>query len=233
MSENKKINLLYISPQFPHRMENNKTREVVEIVRNKNLNLKIISFRDASEDVFLPDRVKSAIWYPKLDPVQIGVANFIQFFKNSNKYLSLIGFVIFGRYSKSFLKIKDLGAMFVGISLAEKIRGMNIDHIHAISAIGSTTAALAISKLLDIPFTFSSHMQDVHTKQMMIEKKISLAKAVITCTKFSRDYLISLVPLSDKKKIVCVYLGRSVRVVNLRPTNKTSSIFFGSPFRCT
>ena len=85
--------------------------------------------------------------------------------------------------------------------------GKNIIHFQAHFAHSPTSVALFSSLLSGIPFSFFAHAKDIYTSdQRQLKEKIDLARFVVTCTKYNRNYLSQLAGKSTTP-IFCVYHG--------------------------
>jgi len=220
----KKTNLLYLIGTFPTLSETFIQREIIELLRDKGLNARVISFRRGDESIPLPPELKSKIVYFSPRPLKILASNVVEFFRSPIKYLGLVRLILFGKHNRLYLKIVDIGSLLVGASLSSEIRNLDIDHIHTHFATWPTTIALVLSKFLDIPFSFTAHASDIYERQMLLKEKISLAKAVVTISAFNQNYLRDLVSLKDRRKISLVYLGVNFRDLHFYPKRKTNEV---------
>ncbi len=85
--------------------------------------------------------------------------------------------------------------------------GKNIIHFQAHLAHSPTSVALFSSLLSGIPFSFFAHAKDIYTSdQRQLKEKIDMARFVVTCTKYNRNYLSQLAGKSTTP-IFCVYHG--------------------------
>lgn len=92
------------------------------------------------------------------------------------------------------------------MAIAGKIKNSEIKHLHAHWATLPTTSAAMLSEWLNLPFSFTAHAWDIFVQNVTLQKKLKLAKRIITCTGFNRSYLMNLCP-EAKDKIVLNYHG--------------------------
>lgn len=220
MSKNRmkkrKVSLLYLVGTFPVLSETFIQREILEMVRDNRLDIKIVSFRKGDENIPLSPELRSKILYFKPGVLKIFLHNVVEFLRNPVKYLDLARLILFGKHNQLALKAVDLGSLFVGVSLSNEIRNLDVDHIHAHFATWPTTIALVLFRLRGIPFTFTAHAHDIQTRKMLLKEKISLAEAVVTCTKFNKEYLAGLASPQDRDKIFCVYHGMDLKTFDFK-----------------
>jgi len=85
--------------------------------------------------------------------------------------------------------------------------GKNIIHFQAHFAHSPTSVALFSSILSGIPFSFFAHAKDIYTSDpRQLKEKIDMARFVVTCTQYNRNYLIKLAGNSITP-VFCVYHG--------------------------
>jgi len=220
----RKINILYVLGTFPVLSETFIQRELIELFRDKKLNIKIISLRKGDGSIPLTSGVRSEILYFRPGVFRLFTSNISEFFRSPIKYLSLVFLILFGKHNRLVLKIVDLGSLLFGASLSNEIRNLDIDHIHAHFATWPTTIALVLSRLQDIPFTFTAHAHDIYLRQMLLKEKIALAKAVITISKFNQNYLRSLASPKNRDKIILNYLGVNFKALRFSARRKANEV---------
>jgi len=223
----RKINFLYLLGTFPVLSETFIKREMLELFRDKRLNIRVVYFRRGDKKIPIEPVFGSKLWYFKPNRAQLIKVNAVEFLRNPLKYLDLIRLVLFGRHRPFNRKSIDFGALLIGAALSHEIRNLEIDHTHATWATWPATIALVLSRLQDVPFSFTAHAHDIHKRQMLLKEKISLARAVTTISKFNQEYLRGLVPLMYRSKISLVYLGvnfKDFRFSQKRKANKVPLI---------
>jgi glycosyltransferase involved in cell wall biosynthesis len=68
-----------------------------------------------------------------------------------------------------------------------------VTHLHAHFAHSPTSVAMFTSRLSGIPFSFTAHAKDIYTSDpRQIREKIGLARFVVTCTEYNKQYLRGL-----------------------------------------
>jgi len=217
-----KIDLLYLVGTFPVLSETFIQREILELLRDKNLNVRVFAFRNGTEDISLSPKLKSGISYFHPTRPKVLVDNIIEFFRSPARYLGLVRLVLRGEYSRPVLRRWDLASLLVGISFSREIRNLDVSRVHSQWATWPTTIALAVSELRGIPFSFTAHAHDIYKNQMLLKEKISRAKVVVTISDFNRDYLRKLADPRDRDKIFTIYLGVNFMDFRLPPKKKAN-----------
>lgn len=101
---------------------------------------------------------------------------------------------------------KSLAVLPQSIAFAADMRRRGVRHIHANWATYPGTAALLISRLTGIPFSFSGHATDIFVHHAMLREKIEAARFVLTCTRYNREYLSRIAP-ARRDAIETIYHG--------------------------
>lgn len=84
-----------------------------------------------------------------------------------------------------------------GVYLAEYLRQQNINHLHSHFADRATVAALVVSRLLEMPFSFTAHAKDIYAEDVFLRDKITHAAFVATCTQANFAYLRQIAPSAE------------------------------------
>ncbi len=103
------------------------------------------------------------------------------------------------RAGTRFARTRSMGTikhLLQGCFLANLLHhSPEVIHLHAHFAHSPTSVALFGSILARVPFSFTGHAKDIYTQnRAQLREKIDLAKLVITCTGYNRDYLTQLAP---------------------------------------
>jgi glycosyltransferase involved in cell wall biosynthesis len=98
--------------------------------------------------------------------------------------------------------------------------------VHAHFALHPTVAALAISELAGVPFSFTCHAQDVYRRPAMLAEKARRAQFVVAISRLLRDqYLAPRLQGADSDKVQVIRCGVETRRYRLRPA-QTASLQF-------
>jgi colanic acid/amylovoran biosynthesis glycosyltransferase len=80
------------------------------------------------------------------------------------------------------------------VYLAPEVRRRGVDHIHSHFALNSATVAMVIARLLDIPFSFTAHANDIFRDPILLKQKIQAARFIIVISEYNREYLYDIAP---------------------------------------
>ncbi|MEQ1727757.1 MAG: glycosyltransferase [Vicinamibacterales bacterium] len=82
--------------------------------------------------------------------------------------------------------------------------------VHAHFALAQTEVAMAVSGLLDVPFSFTAHARDIYATPSALEEKIRAARVVVTCTDYNVTHLRRLCPELPAAHVQLVHHGVDV-----------------------
>ena len=89
---------------------------------------------------------------------------------------------------------------------ARAVRRSGCRHIHAHWATVSTSAAMLISRMSGVPFSFTGHAWDIFCDTRLLAEKGEAAQFVLTCTAYNRQHLVEAGRI-DSDKVHVVYHG--------------------------
>jgi len=206
-----RVNLLYLTRRFPE--STFIMREIRELSRSKDLNLKIVAFAEDRGALSSADsEIKNRILYFRSRLLRLLFFNAVQLIRYPSRYTELLLLLLGSRRDCRFInKLGDLRCLFVGAALAHEIRGLNLDRIHVHFANRQTTIAMVLSRFLGLPFTFTAYSSDFFSEPILLREEIALSESVIATHKFAQSYLRKLAYPEDREKIVLNYLGVSFR----------------------
>jgi colanic acid/amylovoran biosynthesis glycosyltransferase len=198
----------FIMTAFPSVVETCVTREMIQL-RQLGLDLLIFSLRKPREREPHKDArslLDVTIYSKYFFSRKLIIANLHFFFSRNIRYLQCICFL--------FLKLKSPRDFLFNILVFPKVVYFasiapkeGIQLLHGEKALHPATAAYIISKLTDIPYSFSGHAYDIYLRTTGLENKIRDARFVITCTKDNSEYLKRRYPDSADGKIHVIYHG--------------------------
>ena len=91
--------------------------------------------------------------------------------------------------------------------LVKKLVDSQVTHMHAHFADAASNFALLASLMSGIPYTFTAHAYDIFIEQDLMREKITYSSALITCTKFNKEFLLQKYPDLPAEKIFAIYHG--------------------------
>ena len=102
--------------------------------------------------------------------------------------------------------VRNLGIVPKAAFYSALAREQHWRHIHAHWATVSTSAAMLMSRLTDLSFSFTGHAWDIFEDTTLLAEKARAARFVVTCTEFNRQYLANVASFPGNK-IQVLYHG--------------------------
>ena len=84
---------------------------------------------------------------------------------------------------------------------------LSVEHIHAHWATAPTSAAVIMSRLAGVPYSFTAHAWDIYAGDGRLAAKARGAAFVATCTGANARFIRSLVAPQDQSKVILNYHG--------------------------
>ncbi|PIY84065.1 MAG: hypothetical protein COY78_00010, partial [Candidatus Omnitrophica bacterium CG_4_10_14_0_8_um_filter_44_12] len=205
--------IAFIFSQFPCYDETFILREMNEL-KASGLEFEIYSLKTPKDKIVHEEAKELAqkTSYLPFVSLRLQALDIFFLFRHPGRYFSAF-FGTLLRLLKSpefFFKTGCLWHKAVGFAwLARK---QDITQVHGQWATYPATVAYIISKLNNIPFSFTGHAHDIYLDTTMLAFKIKHAKFVVTCTEDNKRYLLNIAKdegrkTKDDNKIVVNYHG--------------------------
>jgi colanic acid/amylovoran biosynthesis glycosyltransferase len=113
--------------------------------------------------------------------------------RSPHKYVGTLAFVLSQRGESLRNRRRTLFHFCEAVYLALEMERRGVGHVHAHFCINAATIALVVSRLLDIPFSFTAH-NILFTDRILLQAKIKAARFVVAISEFTRKFMLRLVP---------------------------------------
>jgi colanic acid/amylovoran biosynthesis glycosyltransferase len=197
--------IAYIMSSFPTVTETFILREMIELER---LGAEVIIFpllrgRPTVRHVGVEQLLPKVFYTPFLS-VTIIRANFHFMCRGPRRYLKTLFTVLRGSCGSMRTFLRAVAVFPKSVYYARLCNQISVRHIHAHFATHPTLAALIISKLTGISFSFTAHAYDIFMDQQMLEEKIQSAQFVITISDYNKRLLLHRYAkvANDKIKVI-------------------------------
>jgi colanic acid/amylovoran biosynthesis glycosyltransferase len=171
-----KKKLLFFIPDFPVISETFIEQEVSELVKRGNFDIQVFSLNRS--DGYVSENLKDKVIYKKIELTEF-YAVILAVFKNPRgaiETLKLMPVLNRSFFSKFFMFGKALGYSYF-------VDKLHPDHIHAHFLSESSSIALLISTILNVPMSISGHAKDIFVDSENIKLKAKSAKFIRVCNK--------------------------------------------------
>lgn len=206
------VKVAFVFSRFPSIWQTFLSREVHGLIE-KGLSIVIFSLkkkkwkRVQSEALDIENRVP-VIRCGYFCSLKVALGNLFFIVTRPTKYLQTLIFAMkHSRKGRRITFVKNMVMLPKTIYFAYSALRQGVNHIHAQHATYPAFAACIISKLTDIPFSFSGHAGDIYGDSTMLAKKIEMSSFLITCAYENIRYLRSNFPAARNKRIILNYHG--------------------------
>src|SRR2546427_6527523 len=104
--------------------------------------------------------------------------------------------------------------------LADVLFGQPATHLHAHFASSPALVALLTARITGVPYTLTAHAKDIYVSHPDdLRAKFREARAVVTCTEYNRQHLLSRYPRECGGKLFRVYHGLDLAPFRCAPSH--------------
>src|SRR2546426_2767087 len=104
--------------------------------------------------------------------------------------------------------------------LADVLFGQPATHLHAHFASSPALVALLTARITGVPYTLTAHAKDIYVSHPDdLRAKFREARAVVTCTEYNRQHLLSRYPRECGGKLFRVYHGLDPSLFRCAPSH--------------
>lgn len=206
-AENTKPTIAYVTQFFPYLTETFVYREVLAL-RENGFNVVTLANRTPDDKHLsaesLPLMASTSYVFP-IQWIPFLTAHLYFILRHPVRYFGTLLKMMSQRGESWDNRKRTFGHFMGGVYLARKAKKQGVSHIHAHFSVNAATIGLAISRLLDIGYSFTVH-NNIFTDQLILREKLESADFIISISEYSRDYLLNFAPdipnLRDKFRII-------------------------------
>jgi glycosyltransferase involved in cell wall biosynthesis len=188
--------LAYIMGTFPALTETFVSREI-EALEAAGVEVDLFSLRRPPDSHHRPEGAAlmgRTVYGSSLRGRDLWAANAQALQRAPGRYLRALGAVLAHTALNPVHGLKSLALFPVAVAFAECMRGRDVAHVHAHWANYPATAAYIVAHLLGVSYSFTAHAHDATLVRSMMREKIRRAAFVMTCTRWTQEWLRRLVP---------------------------------------
>jgi glycosyltransferase involved in cell wall biosynthesis len=197
------VRVAFVMSRFPCYDEAFLLREVRELSRR--LDVRIVSLR-GSDDPVVHDDARALLprtsYPPYLFSADLVRAHLSFLFTRPRRYLRALGHAVLPYWTRPSVLVRSLVFFPKAVLVARWAEAEGVTHVHGGWATYPATAALVVSDLTGLPWSFSGHAHDIYLYANGLAEKVRRAAFVTTCTASNREFLERLVPDASAKIVV-------------------------------
>ncbi|MDD4899720.1 MAG: glycosyltransferase [Candidatus Omnitrophica bacterium] len=200
-----KPKVAFILSQFPCYDETFILRELTQLKEN-GLNYLIYSIKPCRDKIVheAAEKLVKDTRYLPLFSLRLFLINLWFLLRHPIRYLAVFVKIFFGNLKSPNFFIKSVGLFPQAVAFAWQARKEKITHVHGQWATYPATYAMVISRLNNIPFSFTGHAHDIFMDTTMLAQKIKAARFVTTCTQDNKRYLAKILQNSSLEDRIIV-----------------------------
>jgi colanic acid/amylovoran biosynthesis glycosyltransferase len=195
--------ILYIVSRFPTITETFVVNEW--LVLSKRFRMELASLLRSKSPLIHPpaSTLLPRVWFAPLARVSTFLANGSWLMRRPRTYLALFIEVLRGSWSLSLGELlKGTVVFFKSAALAKRASDLDVAHVHAHFANHPATAAWVAHRLLDVPFSFTAHANDLFVRPALLERKVRDAKFVVAVSEYNHSYIRRKWPSHGRVEVI-------------------------------
>ncbi len=204
------LKIAYIFVQFPKITETFNLREMLKL-QEYGVALEVFSLlTPAKTEVVHPEAqpLTSRTHYsPWLLSLRLWQTNLRFLLTRPTLYLGSLTQVLGRTLTDPLLLVKTIGTFFKSAYFAQLCVERGVEHIHATFAAHNTTAALIISRLTGIAYSFTIDAYDLYVETSLLQLKLERADFVTTISKYNLEVIRQRYGKPLQEKTHCIYRG--------------------------
>jgi colanic acid/amylovoran biosynthesis glycosyltransferase len=211
--------ILYFINVFPNLIETMIYREV-DALRRCGYDLRTFSIRRPDDGDVPPEAIhhlSTTRYILPLSVLHLIRRHLLAIRRWPARYWKLLLRLLWARHESWRDRVRTMCHFVEAVTVLPEVEALNVDHIHAHWAVGSTTCAMVLAEFLDLEFSFTAHAYDIWRERLLLPEKLAAARFVVTCTEYNREHLASTYGTA-REKIHAVHHG--VNLDRFRPVNR-------------
>ena len=208
---------VYIVSLFPSWSETFIVREVGTLI-DSGVDVRIISLKRPSQDLVQSDAavLLDRVRHPGTVLHSLGGTLAI-LARNPRSVVGSFATVIAQLWRQPVVLLKSLFALLRGLEQAAWLREFDPQVIHSHWATYPSTAAWALGRALDKPFSFTCHAHDIFVEHQMLARKIEDAALAVTISRYNVEWLRTHATPLAEHKLKVVHCGVDLDKTSWQP----------------
>jgi colanic acid/amylovoran biosynthesis glycosyltransferase len=219
--------VVYVVSQFPSWSETFIVREIHALI-DAGVDVRIVSLKPSSETMVQADAAAllDRVHQPPPLLATFGGA-LLALLRQPAQVIGASATIVADTWRTPGVLVRSLGTLCRGLCHLPWLRAFDPQFIHAHWSTYPTTAAWALSRLMQRPFGFTCHAHDVFRNQQMLPRKIRDAALPVTISRHNVDFLDRHVSPEASRRLKVVHCGVDLRQVPWTPDNRPGNHIVG------
>ena len=181
--------VLYVVSLFPCWSDTFIVREIEQLVA-RGVDVRILSLKAPSESLV---HAQAAALMPRVRharPLRASIgARLRHALANLPAVSAAVAEAVAGLWRRPGALAKTLASQFRALGELDEVREFAPQWIHAHWATYPSTAAMFLSRLTGVPWSFTAHAHDIFVEQQLLPRKLSRAALAVTISRFNVGWL--------------------------------------------
>lgn len=215
--------ILYWLHWFPAISETFILREILEL-QNLGEELDIFAVNRSPDKISHPEvsLFKGKVFNPQASVIHYLNAHLYWIGNKPSVYFGFI-FTILASFGHLKTFTVSMRVFCKAVYGAYILRGQNYRHIHSHFGNAPSTGAWIVSKLLDVPFSMTTHAIDIFIPDKLLERKMLDSKFVATISDFNMGYLLTKYKSLNAEKVKIIRCGLNLSEFKFREPSPAGS----------
>ena len=204
------IDVAYVLLRFPHLTETFVAEEI-RMVQNLGITVHIYSLLKPRKGIVHPVSVELASqthYVPAIYSLSLWWAQCFFLIKDPGTYFKLLRILLQQPSPKPSFFLKRTVIFLKAVWLAKRLQKSPIRLLHTHFAWLSAAASMVISRLLDIPYTVTTHAYDIYSiKNDLLTLITEMADRVVTISDFNKQAMLEMNPSLNGDRIEIIHCG--------------------------
>jgi colanic acid/amylovoran biosynthesis glycosyltransferase len=200
--------VVYIMSRFPKLTETFILREMLEMERQGQpvFTLPLLSVQQPVRHPEAEALKRKAVYTPFVSR-DILAANLHYVRRSPRAYCGTLWAALRGNVSSANLFVGAIGIFPKSVYYARLVEERGLRHVHAHFATHPALAALIVSELTGVSFSFTVHGHDLFLYTAMLCEKMRRARFIVTVSEYNKRHMLGLCPEVAAEKIKIVRCG--------------------------
>lgn len=219
--------VVYVVSQFPSWSETFIVREIQALIE-AGVDVRIVSLKPSAETMVQADAAAllDRVHQPPSLPATFGGA-LLALLRQPAQVIGVCTTIVADTWRTPGVLVRSLGTLCRGLCHLPRLRAFDPQFIHAHWSTYPTTAAWALSRLMQRPFGFTCHAHDVFRNQQMLPRKIREAAVPVTISRHNVDFLNRHVSSEASRRLKVIHCGVDLRQIAWTPDNRVGDRIVG------
>lgn len=162
----------------------------IEVMRAKGISVQVVSLRRPHGLLSSDQSAEGVLYVRPVSPLRLITSHLRFLLGRPITYLRTLGQLISDPHPRFFQRIKTAGHFVLAVHVARLVSVTgSFQRVHAHFIDRAAVVALVVGRLLDLPYSATAHANDIYVDPVLLDRKLSEAKFVATCTGANAEHL--------------------------------------------